>query len=320
MPIAALALLLLTSGVGVTAASDEAAGTSNPRETSSSPWTLRLAGEGLSGVRGLPSDGSPGAPSKPAAYALLPRQDTTPPAGWTSLATDESALSDKDRALSDKGREEPRKPGPDWPGIGRDTAFFVGYQFVSVAVLYVLPGDLNRWNDKEVSLSKWWDNVQQPVWDKDPWATNYLTHPYWGATYYIRARERGFGKLASFGYSAFLSTLYEYGPEAFFEPPSGQDLMVTPIVGSLIGAFIFEPIRDMVKAKPDLRWYDHAILIGTDPLGALNSVFERLLGIKSDIRVQLAPPASAETADPGGRRGQKARPHGVSMKVDIVWE
>ena len=48
-----------------------------------------------------------------------------------------------------------------------------------------------------------------------------MSHPYWGATYYIRARERGFGKLASFGYSLVLSTLYEYGPEAFFEEIRG---------------------------------------------------------------------------------------------------
>ena len=83
---------------------------------------------------------------------------------------------------------------PDWAGIGRDTAFFFGYQIVRVAVLYALPGDINRWQDKDVSFDNWWNNVTQPpVWDSDPWGTNYITHPYWGATYYIRARERGFG-------------------------------------------------------------------------------------------------------------------------------
>ena len=95
--------------------------------------------------------------------------------------------------------EQPATPSsarsPDWPGIGRDTAFFFGYQVVSVAILYVLPGDINRWQSKDVSFDNWWDNVSRPpVWDSDPWGTNYLSHPYWGATYYIRARERGFGK------------------------------------------------------------------------------------------------------------------------------
>ena len=31
----------------------------------------------------------------------------------------------------------------------------------------------------------------------------------------------------------------------------------------------------------------HAILIATDPIGGLNSVFERRIGIKSDIRVDV---------------------------------
>ena len=58
--------------------------------------------------------------------------------------------------------------------------------------------------------------MQSATWDKDPAWINYIGHPYWGATYYIRARERGFGEFGSFIYSAFLSALYEYGIEAFF--------------------------------------------------------------------------------------------------------
>jgi len=114
---------------------------------------------------------------------------------------------------------------------------------------------------------------------------NYLGHPYFGATYYTRARERGFDRIDSFLYSAFASALYEFGVEAFFEPPSYQDLVVTPVGGALLGGLVFEPIRDWVKQKPELKWYDHVILIATDPIGALNYAAESLLGIKSDIRV-----------------------------------
>ena len=48
---------------------------------------------------------------------------------------------------------------------------------------------------------------------------------------------------------------------------------------------MFEPLRNWIKRKPELRWYDHVGLIMTDPIGALNYVAESLLGIKSDIRV-----------------------------------
>ena len=123
----------------------------------------------------------------------------------SNLAADDTSAQADDKAAR-------RPASPDWPGIGRDTALFVAAQTVSVAVLYALQGDINRWSNKDVSLENWWDNVRNPEWDNDPWGTNYITHPYWGATYYIRARERGFSKLASFGYSAFLSTLYEYAP------------------------------------------------------------------------------------------------------------
>jgi hypothetical protein len=116
---------------------------------------------------------------------------------------------------------------------------------------------------------------------------NYIGHPYFGATYYIRARERGFDRIDSFLYAAFTSALYEFGVEAVFEPPSYQDLIVTPVGGALLGGLVFEPIRNWVKRKPEIKWYDHVILIATDPIGALNYIAESLMGIKSDIRVDV---------------------------------
>jgi len=136
-----------------------------------------------------------------------------------------------------------------------------------------------------------------PVWI----TVNYLGHPYFGATYYIRARERGFDRIDSFLYSAFASALYEFGVEAMFERPSYQDLIVTPVGGALLGGFVFEPIRNWVRRKPEIRWYDHVILIATDPIGALNYVAESLMGIKSDIRVGVP------------RRG------GVFVEMRIPW-
>jgi len=87
-------------------------------------------------------------------------------------------------------------------------------------------------------------------------------------------------------YSALASAMFEFGPEAVFERPSIQDLIVTPVGGALMGLG-FEPLRAWVKGKPEPRWYGHVILVATDPIGALNSVFERLMGIKSDIRVDV---------------------------------
>ncbi|HWR89315.1 MAG TPA: DUF3943 domain-containing protein [Dissulfurispiraceae bacterium] len=177
----------------------------------------------------------------------------------------------------------------DWAGIGRDTAYFLGYQFVVVGILYVLPESVTQWSKDEkqsYDIERWFNNVRNPVWDEDKWYLNYVVHPYWGATYYIRARERGFDKGASFLYSAFLSALFEFGVEALFEPPSYQDLIVTPVAGSLIGMYVFEPLRERIKAKgPQLEWYQRMALVLTDPLGALSKVTDRLLGVESSVRI-----------------------------------
>jgi hypothetical protein len=167
--------------------------------------------------------------------------------------------------------------------------------------------------------------VQQPVWDKDPWYFNYVGHPYVGALYYIRARERGFGVFGSFWYAAVLSACFEFGFEAFFERPSYQDLLVTPVGGALVGALLFEPMRERIKAKPALKWYDHLALILTDPLGASNRVFDRLFGIKTDMRVQLRPPALApytqrndQTAGSLNQpEGYQHRLHGASIEFSF---
>lgn len=182
--------------------------------------------------------------------------------------------------------EEPR----DWGGLARDTAFLLSYQIVGVAIIYSLPESVSKWSQSaknNIGFDRWWDNVTHPGWDDDSWAVNYLGHSYFGATYYIRARERGFDRIDSFLYSAFASALYEFGVEALFERPSYQDLIVTPVGGALLGGFVFEPVRNWISRKPELKWYDHVVLIATDPIGALNYFAESLIGIKSDIRVSV---------------------------------
>jgi hypothetical protein len=237
-------------------------------------------------------------------------------------------LNEGENPFYDAAQKELIEPQRDWKGIGRDTAFLLGYQAAICGILYFLPESVTQWTDeqKKATVNKWWENVRNPVWDKDKFWINYIAHPYWGATYYIRARERGFGEFGSFWYSALLSALYEFGIEAFFEPPSKTDLIVTPVGGYVVGKFIFEPIRDNIKVKTQLAWYDHAVLILTDPLGALNSVFERALGIQSDIRVQFhSPPRKHMAAAPAGgsQEGQEVRffrPEGVSLQLQVEWK
>jgi hypothetical protein len=220
--------------------------------------------------------------------------DTAPPGPGTELTL---------------GPSEEAPSGPDWAGLGRDTLFLFGYQVAMIGILYVLPESVSNWDEEQKKDigNRWVKHVQNPQWDSDSWFMNYVAHPYFGATYYIRSRERGFDEFSSFVYSAFASALYEFGVEALFEEPSIQDLIVTPVGGVLVGKFIFEPVRNRIKAKPEPRWYDHVALALTDPIGALNGVFERWLGIKSDVRISVKPPQS------GSRESR------VNVRLSVAW-
>ena len=208
------------------------------------------------------------------------------------------SLLDQDlHTLLHQRREEAAEP--DWKGITRDTGFFLLYQPVILGVFYLLPEsviDYTR-DQKKISAEKYWQHVRDPRFDRDSFWLNFIAHPYWGSTFYTRARERGFDRMGSFGYAVLLSTMFEFLSEAWYEHPSYNDLIVTPVLGSLIGAFITEPLRDYVKSKPALKWYDHAALIATDPLGTANAYMERLLGLESTIRVYYRPAPDTRSAE-----------------------
>jgi len=210
---------------------------------------------------------------------------------------------------------------PDWRGVKRDTTYFLGYQFVAIAVLYLAPESISGWDreqKRKYSFEKWRNNVSEPVWDEDKWWINYLLHPYWGGAYYIQARERGLDRAQSFWFSALLSTLYEYGAEALAEPVSAQDLVVTPLAGFLVGEYLFSPLRERIRAKPgELDWSDKTLLFITDPLGVINAETDRLLGVKTTLQWQpigMQNPASASEMD-----SSAGMPPGYSRGAVPVW-
>jgi hypothetical protein len=185
-------------------------------------------------------------------------------------------------------------PDHDRAGIRRDTLYFIGYQAAAAGVIALWPDP-----DSEVGFDHWWHNVTHPRWDPDRAVVNYVLHPYWGAAYYTRARERGLDRTQSFWYSVLLSTIFEYSAEAMVEPVSYQDLVVTPVIGSLLGEFVFAPWRAHIRARPGpLSITDHAALVLTDPLGAINSAVGGLLGIEAQV--------SAGPMLHGGRGSQRA--------------
>lgn len=182
-------------------------------------------------------------------------------------------------------------PLPDRRGRRSDTTHFLAYQFAAIGILYMLPESTTGWTDERkenYSLKQWWENVQEPQKDSDDFFLNYVTHPYWGAAYFVRSRERGYGPMASFWYSAGLSAMYEFGAEALFEEPSVQDLIATPVGGWLVGSY-FMHVREDILAGHDngsaLPFRHRFVLIATDPLGAINRTVDGWFGLEQRFNV-----------------------------------
>jgi hypothetical protein len=180
----------------------------------------------------------------------------------------------------------------DSAGLKRDTAYFMGYQLATVGFLFFMPEGVSGWSEEakeEYSWQKWWDNVQDPTWDKDDHYINYILHPYWGAAYYVRARDRGYDGEEAFFYSFLMSSMFEFGVEALFEQPSIQDLIVTPLGGLIAGEYFYRThkrVRARLAAGAERTWKDQAILIATDPLGMLNRKVDQLFGREADFTMR----------------------------------
>jgi len=240
-----------------------------------------------------------------------------------------------DAALEPLAAAPTELPAPDWKGLRRDTWYFLGYQFVAVGVLYVMPETVTNFDRGGDHLRKWRNNVSNPGHDEDDHYINYVLHPYWGAAYYIRGRERGLTRWQSLGYSTLLSTLFEFGAEALFEKPSIQDLVVTPLIGSLIGEYVFSPLRQSIKSRPGgPDTLGKVALVLTDPLGSANDLVDRILGIETQL--SLGPMRAPIRTDPvsgtragsrpggggsGARRPDGARPKGPAwgLLLDVRW-
>jgi hypothetical protein len=130
----------------------------------------------------------------------------------------------------------------------------------------------------------WKEHVKAgPVRDADPAYFNYVLHPYAGAAYYMQLRTTGASPLKSFGYSVMMSTIFwEYGWEAIQEIPSKQDLVNTPVLGSIFGEVFYrtyEKIQGNDGEFMGSKKLGKAMMFFLNPFGEmakkLNNFFQR---------------------------------------------
>lgn len=163
----------------------------------------------------------------------------------------------------------------DWKRLWINTSVLVGAGISTMLILEALPADATAWNKSENAkiplFKRYWQHVKKgPVWDKDNPVFNYVLHPYAGAAYYMGARSCGFNCWGSFVYSFCISTFFwEYGFEAFNEVPSVQDLIITPVVGSMLGEGFYLIKRKIVSDGYRLwgsKFLGYVVAFLVDPL------------------------------------------------------
>lgn len=204
----------------------------------------------------------------------------------------------------------------DYRRLGYDTAMYFGTTIIAFSVLWAMPESVSNWDKEEIKekgiLWKWKENVKAgPVWDEDDWVLNWITHPYSGGVYYMTARSSGFNIFESFLYSAFMSTCFwEYGIEAFAEIPSKQDLIITPVLGSVVGEGFFYAKKSILKHDRRVlksRFLGYTSLFLIDPF---NTILDGL-NYKEKAKTQL------NVAPIGFDQGAKKAIWGLSFNMQF---
>lgn len=128
-------------------------------------------------------------------------------------------------------------------------------------------GHEDEWEEASAHFKEAW--TKPPVIDKDRAAVNYLGHPYFGMNFYLSQRNYGESPLYSFLFATLTSTCFEYFIESWSERPSIQDLLITPIVGSILGELVFRATQEM--RKDGLTTGEKVILTVINPLYVLQN-------------------------------------------------
>ena len=183
-------------------------------------------------------------------------------------------------------------PTKDFRKLVMNTSIYVGSAVVAFGILSMCPEEVSGWKKNEINMSslfrRWNEHVTAgPVMDKDNFFFNYVTHPYCGGVYYITARSCGFKRFESFLYCTAMSTLFwEYGVEAFAEVPSYQDIIITPVLGSVMGESFFYAKKEIVENDKRIlrsRVLGVTALLLMDPFNTILDGF----GYKQKVKTQF---------------------------------
>ncbi len=182
------------------------------------------------------------------------------------------------------------------------TAQFALTGLAAMTFLYSLPVETTNWVDQKTDFNsisdRYFDHISQgPRMDQDSWKFNYVAHPIVGGWYYTSARHEGLSVKQSFKFAVLMSTFFwEFGYEAVAERPSYQDLLITPVVGSLFGEMFFH-LFNYISANDQKflgsQTLGRMVLFLLNPVEMIVRAVNRVMGHqtikKSEFRYGLVP-------------------------------
>lgn len=248
--------------------------------------------------------------------------------GWISYALNEPSLSLADMEFEFKNQADSGRSFGKYQALADDSFTITMMAVGAIGVLYFSPDSFSNWEDKDLSPdvmgSRYSHKVGDgPVVDPDDDGINFIGHPYFGGAYYIHARKLGYQRNDAFMFSFLMSTfMYEYGVEAFFERPSMQDLVTTPVAGSVVGELMVwgdRRIRANQSRVLGSKILGRVSLVLLDPIGCAINKIEQMTALFPNTHVKtkfFAYQVRAEGFDgPYGKGGSRD----FRCGVEITW-
>jgi hypothetical protein len=161
-----------------------------------------------------------------------------------------------------------------WKKVGRAELFIGGVEVIGMVALIMMPKEITKWPDDWAqdairNLKRAFTTT--PVWDRDDWALNYIGHPIAGSYYYNALRSQNASRFHSFLFSTAQSFIWEYFIEGMAERPSAQDLLITPVVGSLLGETTHAITMNMRRNGFNL--FEKVFVLLLNPMYVINNGF-----------------------------------------------
>jgi len=161
-----------------------------------------------------------------------------------------------------------------WKKVGRAELFIGGVELIGMTALILMPKEITKWSDDWAKDA--WRNLKRsfsttPVWDKDDWALNYIGHPIAGSYYYNALRSQNASRFHSFLFSTAQSFIWEYIIEGVAERPSAQDILITPVVGSMLGEATH--LLTMSMRRNGFNFFEKVFVLLLNPMFVINNGF-----------------------------------------------